>query len=327
MASPIADLSYRHYDGPLDPPAYRWWAIARASMRLSLRKRGFWVWATLSAWYYLFLLIVFFFVETFLTQNLTGGQKNPFLMQLVWKDQFLNAFANAQLLYLILALLIGVGTISNDTRANALLVYLSKPCTKTDYIIGKWLGIFVPLTLVTAVPTFLFYLYCLMTYRDYGFLTEDPRLFFKLIGLVMVPGFVHASLCLGISSIFRQGRLAGATYAGLYFFTLSFTKVMDKFYEARQLNGKSAPGIVENLYYSSIDGIQLGMGKVILGTDGSSLFPSLGGGPRRGGGGAAVTALQVPAPQFWAIAGITLGICALSVLIAWVRVKAVEVVG
>jgi ABC-2 type transport system permease protein len=322
MASPIADLSYRHYDGPLEPPAHRWWAIARASMRLSLRKRGFWIWATLSAWSYILLLIIFFFVDTF-SQGIAEGQKNPILLQIVWKDQFLNAFSTAQLFYFILALLIGVGTIANDNRANALLVYLSKPCTKTDYVIGKWLGIFVPITLVTAVPTFLFYLYCLMTYRDYGFLTEDPRLPFKLAAMVLVSGFVHASLSLGISSLFNQGRLAGATYAGLYFFTLSFTKAMHIISNQLQGDSKPVPGMVNNLYYASVDGIQIGLAKAILGTDGSVLIPGMNGGGRRAGS----SPLPVPAPEFWPIFGVVVGICVLSLLFAWTRVKAVEVVG
>lgn len=322
MASPIADLSYRHYDGPLEPPAYRWWAIARASMRLSLRKRGFWLWATLSGWFYILLLAIFFFVDTF-SQGIAEGQKNPILMQIVWKDQFLNAFSTAQLFFFILALLIGVGTIANDNRANALLVYLSKPCTKTDYIIGKWLGIFVPITLVTAIPTFLFYLYCIMTYRDYGFLTEDPRLLFKLCAMVLVSGFVHASLSLGISSLFNQGRLAGATYAGLYFFTLSFTKAMQVTSTIAQTNKSTVPGIVNNLYYASVDGIQIGMAKAILGTDGSALFPGANG----GGGRGAPAPLPVPAPEFWPMFGVMTGVCALALLIAWTRVKAVEVVG
>jgi ABC-2 type transport system permease protein len=324
MASPIADLSYRHYDGPLEPPVYRWWAIARASMRLSLRKRGFWIWASLSGWFYILLLAIFYFVDT-LSQNVPQGQKNPLLQQVVWKDQFLNAFSTAQLFYFILALLIGVGTIANDNRANALLVYLSKPCTRLDYVIGKWLGVFLPITLVTAFPTLLFYLYCVMTYREYGFLTEDPRLVLKLLGVILVPGAVHASLSLGISSLFNQGRMAGATYAGLYFFTLFFTKAMQIISAVQQTNRQAVSPIVDKLYYASVDGLQIGLAKVILGTDGSQLFPGMnGGGGRRGG---PPNPLPVPAPEAWLMFGGVGAICALALFVAWSRVKAVEVVG
>ncbi len=325
MSSPIADLSYRHNAGPLERPASRWWAIARASMRLSMRKRGFWLWASFSGWFYVLLLAIFYFIDT-LSQNVPVGEKNPLLMQIVWKDQFLNAFSTAQLFYFILALLIGVGTIANDNRANALLVYLSKPCSRLDYIIGKWLGIFLPLTLVTAIPTAFFFLYGAMTYRDYGFLTEDPRLPLKLLAMVLIPGVVHSSLALGISSLFNQGRMAGATYAGLYFFTLFFTKAMQIISLVHQGDRRMVPPIVEKLYYGSVDGLQIGLAKVILGTDGSNLFPGMNGG---GGGGRRSTPnpLPVPAPEWWLMFGAAGAICALALFVAWSRVKAVEVVG
>jgi len=322
MASPIADLSYRHYDGPLEPPAYRWWAIAKQSMRLSIKKKGFWIWAALSGWFYVLLMAIFYFVDT-LSQNVPIGQKNPIMQQIVWKDQFLNAFSTSQLFFFIIALLIGVGTIANDNRANALLVYLSKPCTRLDYVIGKWIGIFLPMTLVTAVPTLLFFFYCLMSYRDYGFLTEDPRLFLKLLPMILVPGIVHASLALGISAMFGQGRLAGATYAGVYFILVFFTKAMQLINTSSQVDGRTVSPIVQKLYYFSIDGIQIGLAKLFLGTNGSPLFPTGPGGNNRRG----PQPLPVEAPDASLILPLAIGVCALSLFIAWSRVRAVEVVG
>lgn len=317
--SPIADLSYRNYDGPLLPPVNRWWAIARMSIRLSLKKKGFWIWSAISAYWYLVLLFVFYFIDSFTPVQM--GQKNPILQQIVWKDQFLNAFSTGQLLYFILALLLAVGAIANDSRANALLVYLSKPCTKTDYLIGKWLGVFVPLTVVTAVPTFVFYVYCLMSYRQYGFVTEDPMLPLKLVGMCLVPGAVHSSLALGVSSLFNQGRLAGATYAGAYFFTNFFTVAMKIVHATGQVNDRHVPEIVNRLYYCSIDGIQIGLAKLILSTDGSPLFPGANG--RRGG----PNVMQVPMPPASFILPLALVLCVGGVAIAWSRIRAVEVVG
>lgn len=328
MATPIADLSYRNYDGPLEPPIHRWWAIALMSIRLSVKKKGFWIWAAFAASPYLFQMATFYVVDT-LFSNLPAGQRNPFFLQIVWKDRFLDGFSISQLFLFILALLIGAGTIANDNRAKALLVYLSKPCTRLDYIIGKWFGIFIPLVLVTAVPTFLFYLYCLMSYQSYGFITEDPRLLFRLLGMVLIPGAVHASLSLGISSLFDQGRLAGATFAGVYFMTLFFTKAMQFVSISTQNSDRPVPEIVNRLFYLSVDGIQIGLAKWVLGTDGSSLFAAAGGPGRRGGGrvGSTISALPVPAPDASYILAVALGLCALGVFVAWTRVRAVEVVG
>ncbi|HSI72816.1 MAG TPA: ABC transporter permease subunit [Fimbriimonas sp.] len=318
MASPIADLSYRNYDGPLEKPLNRWWAIAKASMRLSIKKKGFWILASLSAYWYLLLLIVFYFMDA-VSQNVPIGQKNPFIQQIIWKDQFLNAFSIAQMLLFIIALLIGVGAIANDNRANALLVYLSKPVSRLDYLIGKWLGIFIPITIVVALPTLAFFGYCTMSYREYGFLTEDPRLLPKLLLLIFVPGFFHASVSLGISSMFNQGRLAGATYAGIFFMTLFFTKAMQIVHLVTSDDGGKTPPIVNTLYYCSVDGIQIALAKIILSTDGSGLFPN-----QPSGGRGIIPTIPMPNPALFI--GVYFGICALSLLLAWSRIRAVEVV-
>jgi len=316
-SSPILDLSYRNYDGPLEAPAARWWAIAKMTMRLGVKKRGFWLWAVLSGYWYLVLMAVFYFTEVFLP---TPQQAEQFFARIVWKDQFLNAFSIGQLVYFIIALLIGIGTIANDNRANALLIYLSKPCTKLDYIIGKWLGIFVPLTLVVAGPTLLFYLYGVLSYRHYGFLSQDPWLIVRLLFMCTIPGIFHASLALGISSFFNQGRMAGATYSGVYFLGLFFTKAMQVIHTVSAINGAASPKIVETLYYFAPDGLQIAMAKIILGTDGSPLFPGLGG-PR----GRLPNPIHAPNAALFAL--LFFGICAMFVLIAWRRVRAVEVVG
>jgi ABC-2 type transport system permease protein len=320
MASPIADLSYRNYDGPLMPPVNRWWAIARMSINLAIKKKGLWVWATLSAIWYIFLFPILFFIDA--TIPTPAGQKNPILASIIWKNLFLSAFGISQLFLLIIALLIGVGTIANDNRANALLVYLSKPCTKTDYLVGKWLGIFIPIVAISLAPALIFYGYGLMSYRSYGFVSQDPWLFFKVIGMALVPGIVHASLGLGISSLFNQGRLAGAAYAGLYFISLFFTKAMDVINFTSQRHGGSPPSIVTKLFYCSIDGIQIGLAKLILGTDGGPNFAGLNFNPRQFRNPLPVE--TPPALFIFLLAGIP---CALAVGIAWSRVRAVEVVG
>lgn len=329
MSNPIADLSYRNYDGPLESPQHRWWAIAKMTIRLGVKKKGFWWWSTLSAYWYLILIAVFYF-----TDSLTGGMspdgKNPILSQIVWRDQFVNGFSISQLLLFIVALLIGVGTIANDNRANALLVYLSKPCSKLDYLIGKWMGIAIPITLVSLVPTLIFYMYGALTYADYGFL-DDKFLVLKLIAMCSVSGIVHASLCLGISSMFNQGRLAGATYAGLYFFGLFFTKAMQIAWIVQASDskneGKTPPAFIGHLYYTSIDGLQIGLAKILLNTNGSAVLPGANNGPGRRGAQVNPDLLNVPAPPALPTVLIGVAICVVALLIAWRRVRAVEVVG
>jgi len=327
MSSPIADLSYRHYDGELLPPVNRWWAIAKASIRLSTKKKGFWIWSALSGYWYLFMIATYYFIDNFYSAASANGavqlgQKNPILSTIIWKDQFLNGFSISQMLLFIVALMIGAGTISNDNRANALLVYLSKPCTKADYVIGKWFGIFLPLSAVTLAPTLFFYAYCAMSFKNYDFFSQDPWLLPQLVLISLIPGAVHASLALGISSLFNQGRLAGATYAGLYFMSLFFTKAMQVVHIQTTMNDHVVSPLVDKLYYLSVDGIQIGLAKLILSTGGSNLFPTQGSLTGMGNRN-----LSVPAPSFGFIVPLAVIACGIGLLVAWRRVRAVEVVG
>ncbi|MBS1717319.1 MAG: ABC transporter permease subunit [Armatimonadetes bacterium] len=315
MNSPIADLSYRNYDGPLSAPGFRWWVVAKTMMGMAIKKRGFWVWATMGAYWYFILLVMFYFMDT-----LTGGQIN-LMKQVIWPDQFVNAFSLAQIVLFSLALLIGIGSISNDRRANALLVYLGKPCSKADYLFGKWVGICLPISIVAAVPAVLFYFYCLMSYRTYGVIGQDMFLLPKILLASFVPGFFHASLCLGISSLFDQGRLAGGAYAGIYFISNLITKAIQVAYiisehpHGRHSVGTPNPSLA-NAYYFAVDGIQIGLAKIIFQSDGGQLIV----GSPKGGNGA------IPIPSIGFILPVYFGICAAAIWIAYVRVRPVEVI-
>jgi ABC-2 type transport system permease protein len=314
MSSPIADLSYRNYDGPLAPPVTRWWPIAVASMRQGIKKKGFWAWSVLSAYGYFLQIIIYYFIDvTFPMQQLVGG-KNPILNGIVWHDTFVVGFSISQLLLLVIALQIGTPTIANDNRANALLVYLSRPCTKFDYLFGKWLGIFIPIALIVLVQTLGYYAYGAMSLGTYGFISKDPTLILRLVPMCLVPAFLHASVAIGISSLFNQGRLAGATYAALYFISLFFTLMVEGIYQSQ---GGAAPSLLRNLFYCSIDGVNIGLAKLIVGTDGSSLIQNQNSSFHA----------VIPRPDWMFMLLIYFGLAALGLWTAWQRIKPVQVVG
>lgn len=324
MSSPIADLSYRNYDGGLSSPRMRWWVIAKMGMKQALKKKVLWLFSAFSASYYLMIIIQFFFLDQIVS---SGGQQagnfvEQFYRRIQWKDQFVHGFSTAQIWFLAIALILGAGSIANDNRANALLVYLSKPCTKWDYLFGKWVGVFLPLLIVSVVPALVFFLYGLLSFLDKGFISQDPWLPVKLLLLFPLGAAFHASLVVGFSSLFNQGRVAGAAYAGLYFLTNFFTQLMVGTW-INLAGGRfgdeppTGPGarLVSYLYYASVDGLNIAMAKGILGTDGTPIFNVQQRTP------------QIPAAPLWPVLLIVIGLGGLSLFIAWRRVRAVEVVG
>jgi ABC-2 type transport system permease protein len=318
---PIADLSYRGYDGPLDSPTMRWWVIAKAIMRDAVKKRWAWVIMVLSGGYYLLMMATL----TILQQQSaalpppTPGRPNidpfkQFVDRLNWREEFLHGLSMGQMWFLIITLMIGAGVIANDNRANALLVYLSKPCTKGDYLLGKWMGVFLMISGMMAIPTLVFYLYGMLSLRDYGFLASDPWLGPKLLLIIPLQAALYTSLAIGISSLFNQGRLAGATLAAVYFLSNFFTVMMGGVYAMSREQNSNALPLIKSMFYMSLDGLNNGIAKVILGTDGGQPFGAPGG------------RNIVPSPGPWVFFAL-IGLSALFMFFAWKRVRAVEVVG
>jgi ABC-2 type transport system permease protein len=323
--APIADLTYRGYDGELESPRFRWWVIARMSIRLAFKKKGYWWLTGLSGAYYAIMLLIMFFMEQ-LSESTPQAERafREFLTRVVWKDQFLHAVSAGQMWFLFLALLLGAGSIANDNRANALLVYLSKPCNKTDYMLGKFMGIWVPLVISMSIPTLFFWIYGALSFRPYQFLSADPWIIVKMAVLIPLSAAFYTSLALFFSSIFKQGRVAGAAMAGLYFLSNFFTQLMAIAWSISQGAGGRHGGeddfrkvveSIQNLFYASIDGINIGLAKAILGTDGSPYF------------GLPSPVRSVPAPSLIGVVALVLIVSSFCVWFAWRRIRAVEVVG
>ncbi len=213
QGSPIADLSYRTYEGELKTRSLRWWVISLSMLRSLKKNVGFWITSAI-----ILLVYVLNGLQLYLTSNLPAGI-NPLAGD--EKTKYTNVFysANTQhgLLLFIVALIVGAGAISADNKANALLVYLSKPLTKADYLLGKWMGIFITLFLETFVPSLVLYLYCLTSYLDKGFFKNDPMLFFKIVASASIPAALHASIMVGCSAWSKAPRIASLFYAGIYF--------------------------------------------------------------------------------------------------------------
>ena len=313
---PIADLSYRTYDGVLDPPTQRWKVIAKHQVLRTIQNKWYWRCLIGGSWYYIVMLIILFFLDSALQG--TGGNAQRALEQLGalnWTGQFLHGYSFGQHWFLFIAMIAGAGAIANDNRANALLVYLSKPCTKKDYLIGKWVGVFVPVAFAMLLPAVMFYAFGAMNYREYGFISDDPWLLLRVVGFTVFGASLHASLVLGVSSLFNQGRMAGATYVGAYFILYFVTTVIGVILQDPNSSRQDLVGLAEKLYYLSIDGLNIGVAKIFLNIDSATVFTGLDKG------------IDVNRPAPWLAIGAVLAVSLIALRLVWKRVRAVEVVG
>lgn len=299
---PIADLTYRNYDGPKALRPLRWWTITRSFIRTALRKKPFWVIFALSAMQWMmFALLVFINSQAQMLAEQAGAEppRNVRLFDIV--DTFAN-ISDIWIWTFALALYVGAGAIAADNRANAIQVYLSKPITRSDYILGKWAGMAILIYAAQFVPMLFAMLYAALDAGFAEFMREHSRL---LLAVLVVPAFaavVHASLLIGISAMNKTPAIAGIIYTGIFIVWSALCQAL-----------AAAPAIAENarptIQFLNPRGVISGLTFNFVGSRGT--------GPRF---------RELPLPDWGPLLALGLVLCVVGLALAIWRVRAVEVV-
>ncbi len=307
--SPVADLRYRSYDGPLITRRARWWIIARRTLLGVIRKPLFWVLCAVACFPWLAHVMKLYF-----TANLPAGTPSfvPRFEHEVLAGEFYQAGRSQAILVFLVALMIGSGSVAADNRANALLVYLSKPITRADYILGKLAAIMMAVGGVVLAPGWLFYLYCAASMWGKPEFTADPWLLMRLVAASLVTALVYGSVALCCSALSRNPRMAGAAFAAVFF----LSDIASSGIWLLRSGGRQDQFVL--LQHLSLDGIVLGLSQNIYQID-----VHIRGMRRRA---MAWNELVIGPPDFWWLAAIAVVVVAVSLWIAILKVRAVEVI-
>ncbi len=207
---PIYDLGYRHWSGAWTSHPYRWWVITRQGINLLVHKKRFMLLMILSS-------IPFLVRSVMLYLSSSLGRSIP-LLQI--NGKFFEDFLSQQMFFVFLiATYAGSGLIANDLKANALQIYLSKPITRQDYLIGK-LGVLVFfLALPTLAPGLLLYLLAILFQANLSYFADNPWVPASIIGYSLAIVFTYALVMLALSSLTRSSRFAGISFAAVFLFS------------------------------------------------------------------------------------------------------------
>jgi ABC-2 type transport system permease protein len=204
---PIYDQGYRRYEarGPLR--TLRFWPITREALRLVLSRRAF-LGLLVVGWAPFLIRVVQIYVVTRFPE---ASRALPIDGRLFGEYLNLQVF-----LALFLTIFGGAGLIANDLRTGAILVYLSRPLTRRDYVLGKLSVLLALNASVTLVPALLLYLIGLA-------LAPEQYVSWSLWWIA--PAIVlHATLIcvsvsllsLAVSSLTKSARIAGLGFFGLF---------------------------------------------------------------------------------------------------------------
>lgn len=133
-------------------------------------------------------------------------------------ETFRQFFDQQDIFVFFVTVYVGAGLIANDRRANALQIYLSKPLTRAEYVLGKLAILATFLLLVTWLPAILLLILQGLFAGSWAFVREHVYLIpaITLYSLLMV--LVAAFAMLALSSLSNSSRFVGVLYAGILFF-------------------------------------------------------------------------------------------------------------
>jgi ABC-2 type transport system permease protein len=205
---PIYDQGYRRYEARAALHRLRFWPITREALRLVLAKRAFLGLLAVSFLPFIVRAIQIYIVTRFPE----AGRVLPI------DGRLFGDFLNQQIGFTLLLSIFGAsGLIANDLRTGAILVYLSRPLTRRDYVMGK-LGVPLLLNLsVTLVPGLLLYAAGLGLAPEQYLKWELWWIAPAIVAHALTESLVVSLLVLAISSLSRSARVAGLAFVGLFF--------------------------------------------------------------------------------------------------------------
>jgi ABC-2 type transport system permease protein len=207
---PIHDQGYRRYGGEKARTGTSWVVITRAGIRTMFAKRAF-LGLLLVSWFPFFVRAVQIYVAANFPQ---AGE-----LVAVKADTFRQFLDQQQTFVFFITVYVGAGLIANDRRANALQIYLSKPLTRAEYIVGKLSILMAFLALVTWVPAIVLLIVQVSFAGNFTFFRNNLFLFPAITVFSFIDVVLAASTMLALSSLSKSSRYVAILYAAVIFFT------------------------------------------------------------------------------------------------------------
>src|SRR5258705_4262503 len=196
---PIHDQGYRRYGGDKARRGTGWMVITRAGLRTFVQKRAF-LGLLLVSWFPFFVRAV----QIYASANLPQA---AFLAPT--PDTFRQFLEQQGIFVFFITVYVGSGLIANDRRANALQIYLSKPLTRAEYVLGKFAILMAFLLAVTWVPGILLLIIQALFAGSFSFLTDNLQLFPAITLVSFIVTATAAASMLALSSLSNSARYVG----------------------------------------------------------------------------------------------------------------------
>jgi len=226
----VYKTTYRRYEGRLTPQWSRFLVLPRHSFEQMHRSRFFSMFFLVS---FIWPLVCAFFI--YLHHNLSALKLfdiDPSKLIAIDSRFFLFYLGFQSMIAFFMTAFVGPGLISPDLANNALPLYLARPFSRREYVLGKMSVLLILLSLMTWAPGLL--LYALQSYlAGEGWMTEHARVAGGLFLGSWIWILLLSLLALALSAWVRWKPVAGALLFVVFFLGMGFGNAINRVLETK----------------------------------------------------------------------------------------------
>src|SRR5580658_7478472 len=213
--------TYRPYEGELTPGWSRFLVIPRYAFGELQSRRFLTIFYIASFIYPLVCALIIYVRHNASALTLLGVQQGARGLISINVTFFISMLGWQSMLALFLAAFIGPGLVSPDLANNALSLYLARPFSRTEYVLGKMSVLAILMSLMTWVPGLL--LFGLQAYLEGGgWARDNARIIWGFFLGAWVWIILLSLLSLALSAWVKWKPAAGALVFGVFFVAAAF---------------------------------------------------------------------------------------------------------
>lgn len=177
----VREKGYHHWEGQLQEKKWVFWPITRTGIKLAFERRRFKFLFACS-----FLPAISYAVGIYISERLEdfkfmarGAERT-----LQVNPAFFKSYLSLDLIFFMILLLMalgGAGLIADDFRHRAIQLYLARPITRNDYLMGKAGVVVFFVGLLTLLPAIILFVLKLLFSGSFRFFLEYPWLILSII--------------------------------------------------------------------------------------------------------------------------------------------------
>src|SRR6266849_4230719 len=224
--------SYRGYAGPMTPAWSRFAIIPRYAYRGLFQSKimtAFFALCFLTPLVYLFLIYLANNIGSFARMFGVTETRSPIAIN---GEFFLTYLAFQGPLAFILTAFIGPGLISSDLANRALPLYLARPFSRAEYVIGKMSVLLILLSLITWVPGLILF-GVQAALAGGGWFSQNLWIAWGIFAGSWIWILVISLLALALSAWVKWRIAAGALLLAIFFVVAGFGEAIDAVLDVR----------------------------------------------------------------------------------------------